>query len=80
MSQQTGALQLLKSVGLFGLVWLVFLPWIAERPRMKAHLNWLDEHKINPSAMYYTELEAMEDILRRQRMFSRNPAVECATH
>ncbi len=50
-----------------GLVWLVWLPSHAQRPPVRRHLQWLDERGIDPSAMYYTELEVMEDILARQR-------------
>lgn len=77
MSKQTGLIQLLKAVGLIALGWLAILPWIAERPQIKSHLDWLDDRKINPSAMYYTELEAMDEILQRQQRniisFSRDP-------
>ncbi|WP_417850444.1 hypothetical protein [Thalassoglobus sp.] len=48
-------------------VWLLFLPAYANRPAVKEHLQWLDEKGIDPSAMYYTELEVMEKILARQR-------------
>lgn len=46
-------------------VWLIVLPWLAQRPMMKTHLDWLDARSINASAMYYTELEAMQPILER---------------
>ena len=52
--------------GASGLFWLGVLPWIAEQPRMKSHLEWLDDRGIDPSAMYYTEPEVMEEILERQ--------------
>jgi len=34
---------------------------------MRNHLNWLEQRRIDPSAMVYTELEMMEQILARQR-------------
>ena len=46
-------------------VWLVLLPAYANQPEMKRHLQWLDDKGIDPSAMYYTELEMMKDILGR---------------
>ena len=46
------------------LFWLVVLPWWADRAAMRAHLTWLNKHGIDPSAMYYTELEAMQPILQ----------------
>lgn len=67
MSKQTGRKRLLTSVALIALGWLAILPWIAAQPQMKAHLDWLEAEKIDPSAMYYTELEVMEEILLRQQ-------------
>jgi hypothetical protein len=52
---------------LISVVWLVLLPRYARQPAMRNHLQWLDDQKIDPSAMYYTELEAMEQILARER-------------
>ncbi len=49
------------------IVWLVLLPAYANRPAMKKHLQWLDKQGIDPSAMFYTELEMMDDILARQK-------------
>ena len=48
-------------------VWLVVLPWTARQPAVRKHLQWLDSQGIDPSAMYYTELEVMDQILRAQR-------------
>ncbi len=58
-------LALLLSVVVLAAAWLVALPWLASRPRVNARLQWLSAHQIDPSAMYYTELEAMEPILER---------------
>lgn len=49
------------------LIWLVILPAYARQPKMSQHLRWLDQQGIDPSAMYYTELPVMEEILKRQR-------------
>lgn len=48
-----------------GVTWLLVLPWLAERPTVHERLEWLNDRQIDPSAMYYTELEAMQPILRR---------------
>lgn len=55
------------AVWLIGLsiVWLIVLPWLARQPGMHARLDWLDARGIDPSAMYYTELDAMQPILAR---------------
>jgi len=49
------------------LVWLVALPWVARQPTVNARLQWLDRNGIDAAATFYTELPAMEQILRRQR-------------
>ena len=49
------------------IIWLVILPWMARRPAMQSHLQWLENKGVDPSAMYYTELEVMDQILERQR-------------
>lgn len=42
-------------IGLAG-VWLIVLPWIADRPSTRDYLERLDSRGIDPAAMYYTEL------------------------
>jgi multisubunit Na+/H+ antiporter MnhF subunit len=46
-------------------VWCVALPRLAKRPSMHDHLEFLDSKGIDASAMYYTELDAMDAILER---------------
>ena len=46
-------------------VWLVLLPQLSRRPETAAHLQELDRQGIDPSAMFYTELEMMEALLSR---------------
>ena len=62
-----GILSLTVTITVIAVLWLFVLPWIAQEPQMKSHLDWLDERGIDPSAMFYTELDAMGEILRRQR-------------
>jgi hypothetical protein len=45
--------------------WCVVLPWLAAQPAVDARIRWLDERGIDPSAMYYTELDAMKPILAK---------------
>ncbi|MFG0290656.1 MAG: hypothetical protein ACF8CQ_20950 [Rhodopirellula sp. JB044] len=54
-------------IAVLSIVWLVLLPAYARQPKMQRHLRWLDEKGIDPSAMYYTELDIMDDILAKQR-------------
>ena len=44
-------------------VWLVALPWLARQPAIDARIRRLDAQGIDPSAMYYTELDMMQPIL-----------------
>lgn len=66
-----GLRRLLAVWGAIGLVWLAVLPAIAERPRVKARLETLKSQGIDPSAMYYSELDAMDDVLARLDRFHR---------
>lgn len=59
-------------VGLLAAIWLVALPRLAVRPSMARHLEWLSDRRVDPSAMYYTELEVMKPILRRLNDRDRN--------
>lgn len=53
------------------LVWTVLLPGYATTTRMRDRLDWLEEKQIDPSAMYYTDLEAMDRILRKRQLQKR---------
>ncbi|TWU42051.1 hypothetical protein [Novipirellula artificiosorum] len=70
--QSQRAIPLAVVTVLIAAFWLVVLPRWAERPAMHERLNWLEERGIDPSAMYYTELEAMEAILLKQRKRERS--------
>ena len=48
--------------GGIALVWSMLLPWIAERPLIARRLDELDRQGIDPSAMFYSELPAMEEV------------------
>ena len=61
----TGGIRLALATIAMVLTWVFFLPWLAKRPTVEGRLNWLEDRKIDPSAMYYTELEAMDGILER---------------
>jgi hypothetical protein len=50
-------------------VWLVILPWVAVRPDMQRRIEFLEQRRIDPSAMFYTEVESMNEV--RQRMAQR---------
>jgi hypothetical protein len=60
-----GRIHLVIGVSITACLWLVVLPRVAQIPRVRDYLSRLEEKKIDPSAMFYTELEAMEPILNR---------------
>ncbi|QDT92068.1 hypothetical protein [Gimesia algae] len=46
------------------LLWLVILPQIASIPSVKADIDFLEEKKIDPTAMFYSDLETIEDTVQ----------------
>lgn len=46
-------------------IWCGFLPWFATTSVMHQRLEFLDDQGIDPSAMFYTELDAMDEILSK---------------
>lgn len=63
--RSSGAHRLFWSITAVAALWLVVLPWLAGTRPVARRVQWLDEQGIDPSAMYYTELEAMKPILKR---------------
>lgn len=45
------------AVGVMALIWLVVLPRLGETPPIKRHIETMKAAGIDPSAMFYTELE-----------------------
>jgi hypothetical protein len=43
-------------------VWTVVLPRLAQLPVVDRRLRFLDEHNIDPAALFYTDLECMTDV------------------
>ncbi|MEX1040728.1 MAG: hypothetical protein WDZ51_08870 [Pirellulaceae bacterium] len=62
-SNAHGRRHLAAAIVMIAATWLIGLPWLAERPAVRSYLQWLEERKIDPSARYYTDLEAMDPIL-----------------
>ncbi len=44
------------------IVWTLVLPWIGSWQSVRSQIETLDRHGIDPAALYYTDLEAMERI------------------
>ena len=38
-------------------IWMVVLPAAAKLPTVQNHLEFLESHRVNAAAMFYTELE-----------------------
>lgn len=55
-------LQLLLAVQCILIIWLVILPAIQQLKPIKRHLRLLEEKRIDASALYYTDLEVMDEI------------------
>ena len=54
-----------------GLLWLVVLPRIAAIPQMKAEIDFLEEKQIDPTAMFYSDLETIEDTVQEITNFHK---------
>jgi hypothetical protein len=46
-------------------LWLAVLPRIADQPPVRRHIEFLEQQQIDPSVMFYTELEPMTDVRSR---------------
>ena len=57
-----GWLLLCLGVSVILIVWTLVLPWISSWQSVRAQIELLDRHRIDPTALYYTDLEAMERI------------------
>ena len=54
------------TLGLSGLailvIWTTLLPWLGSRPPIRSRIDFLDRQGIDPAALYYTDLERMQQI------------------
>ena len=64
-SNRSGIWQLISVCAAIACLWCIALPWYARQPDMKKHLMFLEDRGIDPSAMFYTELDAMDPILEK---------------
>ncbi len=55
-----GWLSLYLSASAILIVWTLVLPWIGSWPSVQTQIDHLDRRGIDPAALYYTDLEAME--------------------
>jgi hypothetical protein len=69
-----GFVRLVLATAVIAVAWLVALPRIARLPAQNKSWRALEASGIDPSAMYYSELEAMEPILNRLNLGERMEA------
>lgn len=56
-------------------VWIAALPRLADQPPVRRHIEFLQQRQIDPSAMFYTELEPMGEVRTRvERIRHDHPA------
>ena len=70
MTKPTGYRQLGFAVLVIALLWLVILPRVAQWPPVRSRIERNEAAGIDPSAMFYSELEHLEyrdGMLRRVR-------------
>jgi hypothetical protein len=53
-------------------LWLAVLPRIADQPAVRRHIEFLEQRQIDPSVMFYTELEPMADVRSRVTRIRRD--------
>lgn len=53
-------------------LWLGVLPRIADQPPVQRHIEFLEQRHIDPSAMFYTELEPMAELRSRVARIRRD--------
>lgn len=57
-----------------GLLWLVVFPELARVPQLRSEIDFLEEKQIDPTAMFYSDLETIEDTVQNIHDFHReNP-------
>ncbi|MGB7325287.1 MAG: hypothetical protein WBD31_10490 [Rubripirellula sp.] len=76
------AIKLASCVLAIAVIWLVVLPWIGRRAVVSERIDWLDSKGIDASAMYYTELDAMQPILQKlnRRDLARDRSGDRVSH
>jgi hypothetical protein len=63
--QLAGWVKLVCALAILGIIWLVVLPFIGQLPAVAQHIEDQQRRNIDPSAMYYSELEIMPAIAHR---------------
>lgn len=56
-------LKLALCIAVVACVWCQLLPRLSRQESIRKRLDWLANERIDPSAMYYTELERMPELM-----------------
>ena len=60
-----GWTRLAIGVGVILVLWLAVLPRIADQPAVRRHIQFLEQQRVDPSAMFYTELDTINEVRSR---------------
>jgi hypothetical protein len=58
---------------IMAIIWLGVLPLVTHTASFQKYDAFLEERHINPSAMYYSELECLPDVLNRLQEATQSP-------
>jgi hypothetical protein len=59
-----------------GVVWLIVLPWVCDQPGVAAHIDRQKKFGVDPSAMFYSELEIAPAASQRAERLNETYSVE----
>ena len=59
---RSGWRRLVVTIGLIVVLWVGILPRLGELPAVQRRMQLLDRHNINPAALFYTELDCMDEV------------------
>lgn len=63
--RRQGLIRLATISAVAAVIWMLVLPLLSTLPQVAAHLQWLEDQRVDPSAMYYTEVDALKPVLQR---------------
>lgn len=67
-------IRLLSLTTMLCILWLVILPRAAEIPQLQSEIEFFEQRKIDPSAMFYSDLENIEQTVHDINKFHQeNP-------
>ena len=58
-----GVAKLFCAMSIIAITWCYLLPMATKQPVVRQRIEFLDEKGIDPTAMFYTDLEIMDEII-----------------